>query len=442
MQKDSDIIEVCEREDIDFKYAGDLISGKIKECRKRGVFICSKDPNEFMECFLAAAFLGVPVFLGNPNWKENEWEQVFEQVSPALIFGDAPVFPELSDVMARDLKPFCEHIMIPTGGTGGKVKFAMHTWESLANSAEATADFFNIGKGEMKSYCLLPLYHISGLIQVVRMAFLEGEIIFPSLGEDIFGKQNYEGYCLSLVPTQLERFMQDPKYLEILRTFDVIFLGGAAADFYLLDRAREEGLRLAPVYGMTETGSMVAAIRPEDFLAGEEGFQELPHVKISINEDNLIVVRGDSLFSGYFPSRPMGKSVWVTDDVGFIDDEGHLFVLGRADRIIVTGGEKVDPNEVEREIMATGLVRSAFVFGRQDAEWGQRVVAVCLSLNKGEDYSDQIKEKLKEKLVNYKIPKDWLMLDELPIDEKGKLNENALRDLWEQYHALVQTTSE
>lgn len=403
------------------------IQQNIIECKKRGILICTLDPKTFIGAFFAGINSEVPVFLANPNWRENEWEQVFTHISPALVFGNASTFPLTHGPATQDLKSFSKHIMIPTGGTGGKIQFAMHTWDSLVHSATATALFLK--KQIIKSLCLLPLYHISGLIQIVRSIATNGEVYFDPL-ESFDKNHSFNGFCLSLVPTQLDRFLQNPHTANLLRTFDVVFLGGAPASSALLIKAREANIRLSPTYGMTETGAMVTAMHPEDFLKGQTGVgKALPHSKISLSKDGLINIRANSLFSGYFPSPPIKKTLWATNDEGFIDEDGYLTIIGRADRIIITGGEKVDPKEVENAILATGLVSSVYVAPVQDKEWGQRVIAMHVPLIKGEDLSSQIKEQIKSSLANYKIPKDWIMVNQLPFDEKGKINPAAFNSL-------------
>ncbi len=395
------------------------IKQDLKACKKQGILICESDPHIFVGYFLAGTASNVPVFLANPNWRQNEWEQVFSQISPALILGQAPAFPVVRTSRPQDLKLFAGHIMIPTGGTSGKIRFAMHTRYGLAKSALATADF--LGKTKIKSLCLLPLYHISGLIQIVRFIVTEGKICFKPL--ESFPKDgSFKGSCLSLVPTQLERFMQNPDLITLLKTFDTVFLGGAPATNVLLTKAREAGIRLSPTYGMTETGSMVTAMHPDDFLNGHSGVgSPLSHAEIFIDESGIITVRSNSLFSGYFPERPIKKTLWETNDEGFLDDDDYLTITGRADRIIITGGEKVDPREVEEAILSTGLVLAIYVVFVPDDEWGQEVVAIYVPHKKGEDCFMNIKESIKTNLANYKIPKKWIMVDELPFDEKGKM---------------------
>lgn len=406
---------------VNFENFTKLIQQKHAECVRKGILICTSDPWVFMGAFFASVFSKVPVFLANPNWRESEWEQVFSEVSPALVFGNAPHFSENS--VFKDLEPFSSLIMIPTGGSGGKVRFAMHSLDNLYKSAVSTASFLK--RDRINSLCLLPLFHISGLIQIIRASVTDGDILFDRL-ESFDKNHNFKEYCISLVPTQLERFMQNPDCLHLLKTFFCVFLGGAPATKLLLDQARAAQIRVVPTYGATETASMVAAMHPDDFLDGELGVgRALSHAKISIKENGIIRIQGSSIFSGYYPSLPIRTELWETTDEGYIDVEGRLTVVGRADRMIITGGEKVDPREIERAILATNFVSSVYVTSVKDNEWGQKIIAICVPATKGNDPSQRIRDCLKRTLANYKIPKEWLMVDVLPYDEKGKIREHV-----------------
>lgn len=402
----------------------DKIRKNIQACKKKGILICEPESHVFAKTFITCVLFNVPIFLANPNWRQNEWEQVFAQISPALIFGKAPNFLPSCALAFQDLKLFAGYIMIPTGGTGGKIRFAMHTWDSLSNSAMATVNF--LGKDKINSLCLLPLYHISGLIQVIRVAITKGKICFEPL-ESFDKDKNFKGYCVSFVPTQLERFMQISDHVNLLKTFDVVFLGGGPATSTLLSKAREAGIRLSPTYGMTETGSMVTAMDPEVFLDGHSGVgRALSHAEIVTNKNGIISICATSLFSGYFPRHPMKITFWETNDEGFLDEDSYLTVIGRGDRIIITGGEKVDPQEVEEAILATGLVSAVYVVPVPDEKWGQQVVAIYVPCKPGEECFAKIKELIGKTLVNYKIPKSWVMVKELPFDEKGKMTKAVI----------------
>jgi len=206
-----------------------------------------------------------------------------------------------------------------------------------------------------------------------------------------------------------------------LRGTRVILLGGAAPAPGLLRRARQLRLPVALAYGMTETAAMVAAQRPEEFLAGEPpAATPLPHAKIwagddagkrkGVGEPGRLWIQASSLFSGYYPAK-RAKGPFGTEDFGVVDARGRVRPLGRLDRVIITGGEKVHPAEVERQIRATGMVKDVRVIGLPDAEWGERVVAICTGPKHAEK---KLWAKLADRLSAPAQPKQWLWVKKLP----------------------------
>ena len=242
--------------------------------------------------------------------------------------------------------------MISTGGTSGSIKFAMHTWKTFTVSAKATQNF--LGTERVNSLSCLPVHHVSGFMQFVRAIISGGNIVpFENL-KDI----NKGEYVTSIVPTQLRRLTNDPKSVKELKELHTIFIGGASTTEDLVNKAKAERLSIALTYGATETASMVCV-----------NGKPLHHTKIEI-QDNQVRISADSLFYGYFPNTPKQLTYWKPQDEGYFDNDGNLNITGRSDRIIITGGEKVDPHEVERTIIASGLVESILVWGKPDEEWG------------------------------------------------------------------------
>jgi O-succinylbenzoic acid--CoA ligase len=216
---------------------------------------------------------------------------------------------------------------------------------------------------------LLPFYHVSGLLQLVRS--------FATGGQIRFSDALAEGDCVSLVPTQLQRILDDRAGVERLRVARAVFIGGAAISEAVATRARELRLPLVPAYGMTETAAMVAAVSTDDFLKGSNaGARPLGRARISVDPDGGIRIWTPALFKGYHGREALDLSKgFRTGDRGYFDDQGGLHVLGRIDDLINTGGEKVDPAEVECALLRMDGIEAAHVTGEPDAEWGQVVVA-------------------------------------------------------------------
>lgn len=404
-----------------FRAAQERIMLEEEACRAYGVMVCEREPWAFVGCFLAAVSLGVPVFLGNFEWKRGEWEEVRAQVQPAVVFGK-----DLQAFNVKDRKrvdDFSKGIMIPTGGSGGCVRFAVHYWETLVASVKSTLAF--LGRRIFNGVNVLPVYHVSGLMPFMRAFLTCGKYLFwdyKEMKQGFFPEIKGSDFVLSLVPQQLEAIMAVADGVEWLQGLDTVFLGGAPACEEVLALARDKSIRISPTYGMTEAASMVTALEAKEFLSGMRGVgRALPGVAIAVNEaGGGITVKANSLFYGYFPKKPKRVNTWESGDEGAIDRLGYLSVVGRCDRVIITGGEKVDPLEIEEAIMRTGLVVSVVVLGCEDCQWGERVV--CFYVSKEDfDIEGRLAEVLRKEKVSYKIPKDWVRVDALPIDSKGKV---------------------
>jgi o-succinylbenzoate---CoA ligase len=278
---------------------------------------------------------------------------------------------------------------------------------------------------QVNSCCVLPLYHVSGLMQFLRSLFTNGNLVISNY-KDLSHNNDLSlgNYFLSLVPTQLQKIIANP----VLSDFQTILLGGAPAWPQLLDTARQQHLRLAPTYGMTETASQVVTLKPDDFLQGKTGCgQVLPHAQVRIGEpDGRIEIQARSLALGYYGDR-MFDGVFQTDDLGFFDAEGYLHLVGRDSQKIITGGENVFPVEVESAIWASGLVKDVYVLGMPDEEWGEVITAVYVP---GSGITaEMILERIRPALSRYKLPKRWVAVADLPRNAQGKVSVQAARDM-------------
>ncbi|MEC4888264.1 MAG: 2-succinylbenzoate--CoA ligase, partial [Scytonema sp. PMC 1070.18] len=331
-------------------------------------------------------------------------------------------------------------IMIPTGGSLGKIKFAMHTWKTLTASVQGFTKYFQ--QNQVNSFCVLPLYHVSGLMQLMRSFTTGGQIaILPFQQLESGDTYNIEPskFFISLVPTQLQRLLQNPELTHWLSQFKTVLLGGAPAWKELLEKSRYYNIRLAPTYGMTETASQIATLKPDDFLSGKDSCtQLLPHAQIKIcneqgevlnnNEIGNITIYSPCLALGYYPNIRDENNGFQVDDLAFLDDQGYLHIVGRNSDKIITGGENVYPIEVESAIRATEMVTDVCVIGIADKVWGQAVTAIYIPKNS--NISEvQIKALLKEKICKFKIPKYWITVQQLPRNSQGKINREQIQQI-------------
>jgi o-succinylbenzoate---CoA ligase len=390
----------------------DRILAEFTKSSPQFISIATTDSIEFIALFMVGVRLGIPIFLGNPQWGSIEWEQI-------------------ANLTARvDRQLHQNLIMIPTGGSSGKIKFAVHSWETLSASVRGFWEFYEVE--EIDSICTLPLYHVSGLMQLMRSLLTNGKLLITGFHHLCEDSANYisSNYFISLVPTQLHKLLDlAPEWLSQFKT---ILLGGAPPSLDLLARARAARLPLALTYGMTETGSQITSLKPAEFLAGNNSCGRiLPHAQIelrSIEADGIgsISIASQSLMLGYFPSLDLPK-YFEPDDLGSIDDRGYLTIIGRTSGKIISGGENVYPIEVIDAIMATGLVNDVWVFGVPDRYWGQIVTAIYVA--KDLDLSvDILKGSIAGKVSKYKIPKSWIKVDKIPRNALGKAIEIELRD--------------
>jgi o-succinylbenzoate---CoA ligase len=379
------------------------------QSQPRFISIATNDSIELITTFMAGLRLGIPIFLCNPLWGKTEWAQVAKLTAQV------------------DYQQHQNTIMIPTGGSSGAVKFAIHTWTTLSESVWGFQEFYEVAK--INAVCTLPLYHVSGLMQLVRSILTDGKLLitdFYQLGAapDLITSQiEIDRYFISLVPTQLAKLL-DLDSIWLIK-FHTILLGGAPPNIELLNSVRISRLPLALTYGMTETASQITSLKPAEFLAGNNSCgRVLPHAKIEFissdrNSIKSICIRAKSLMLGYFPDLD-SLTYFEPDDLGSFDLDGCLTIIGRNSDKIITGGENVFPIEVVNAIMATGLVADVWVMGLDDRYWGQVVVAIYVK--NSIPISDTIlSNAIIGKISKYKIPKYWISVPQISRNPLGKV---------------------
>jgi O-succinylbenzoic acid--CoA ligase len=401
-----------------------------------GVLVAEPDPLQGLAACLAAWSEGCTVVLANPCWGDSERQQL-----------QALVTPDWNHPMQLGLKCYpCQvpgeqpgQILIPTGGSSGQIKFAVHSWETLMVSIQGFRAHFNLGPAH--AYCVLPLVHVSGLMQALRVLASGGQLVLQPYSALKHGERLVlpSGGFLSLVPTQLQDLLAlGGKFLPWLRTFRAVLLGGAPAGRSLLDQAQAQAIPIALTYGMTETAAQVATLLPEEFLAGNRSSgKPLPHVTLTIlnaqgqpqppGQPGQVVIQASSLAQGYLRLPPQGTpalapapSTLTTDDIGYLDGAGYLHIVGRNSTKIITGGENVFPEEVEATLLATGWVSDACVVGLPCDRWGQQLCAL-VTMDAAKTLKD-LSECLRPLLAAYKLPKQWIVVSALPRTAQGKLS--------------------
>lgn len=362
------------------------------------------------------------LFLCDPGWGSTEMS----------------VVADLQRLTCKDGDRESGWLCLPTGGTSGVIRFVRHDEQTLGTSIAGFCKHFGIS--QVNALNVLPAYHVSGLIARIRCAATGGAHVAWSWKQLEAGEwpelnAKEDGWFLSLVPTQLQRLLGNPVAVERLRHFRAVFLGGGPVWNELAEAAAAAGVPAVIAYGMTETGAMVTAQLPADFASGDRSCgRPMPHVRVEVVDEvsgevlpqgstGLVRIAGDSLFRGYWPERRRAPYL-LTDDLGSFDREGRLSILGRRDAVIITGGKKVYPAEVEAALRLSGEFSEVAVIGVPDEQWGSMVVA-CHPPSEKAPNQEKIDSALSG-LAAYKRPKRILSISPWPLSQVGKLNRAAL----------------
>ncbi|MGH9168126.1 MAG: class I adenylate-forming enzyme family protein [Acidimicrobiia bacterium] len=320
------------------------------------------------------------------------------------------------------------HSIVFTSGSSGRRKGVLLSWGNLEASAASSAAFWGNGPGD-RWLAVLPLSHVGGS-SVLWRSFREGGavILEPGFEAGRVAEHLASGAATfaSLVPTMLYRLLEmGAGPFPGLRA---VLVGGGPVSEDLLERAAEAGLPVAPTYGMTETASQVAALRPEEVgRRPRSSGRALPGAELRVVGEGRIEVRGPMVSPGYLGGIPRAEGAWLsTADLGTLDEKGYLTVEGRADDLVITGGEKVRPAEVEAVLGAHPMVTEVAVYGEDDARWGQVVAAAVVPA--GEADAELLSTFARARLAPAQVPRRWSFLEELPRTPLGKLDRARLRE--------------
>lgn len=322
-------------------------------------------------------------------------------------------------------------LVVPTSGSTGEPKGAMLTADALQHSAAATHE--RIG-GPGQWVLALPVTHVAGVAVLVRslLARTRPEVVDLYGGFDVAafvaatgrlapGQRRYS----ALVPTQLARLLASGgDATAALRSYDAVLIGGAALTDGLRERATDSGVRLVTTYGMSETcGGCVYDGWPLDGVA------------VSVREDGRVLLAGPVVFSGYrlrpdLTAEALVGGRYVTQDIGRLASDGRLEVRGRADDMLVSGGENVPAGLVERVLGEHPAVAGVAVVGVPDTEWGQRVVAVVqAAIASSPPTLEDLRSYASAALAPAALPRELVVVGLLPMLASGKPDKAAVRSL-------------
>lgn len=306
--------------------------------------------------------------------------------------------------------------VVATSGSTGAPKGVVLSHAALEASARASTARLAATAAD-RWLCCLPLQHVAGLQVLVRSRLLRVDPVVHA-GFDPAAVARADATLVALVPTQLQRLLDAGVDLARFRR---VLLGGAAAPDELLRRAAAAGVEVVTSYGMTETaGGCVYDGVPLD------------GVEVQLAAGDRIAIRGPVLADGYHGRPDLTAAAWrdgwfVSADRGAWDADGRLRVLGRADAVIVTGGENIAAEAVERTLADHPAVADVAVAGRPDRDWGERVVAFVVPADpQAPPTLDELRAHARARGPAAAAPRELVLVDALPRTALGKVARERL----------------
>jgi acyl-CoA synthetase (AMP-forming)/AMP-acid ligase II len=352
-------------------------------------------------------------------------------------------------------------IIMFTAGTTGTPKGVMLSHNSFSSYILANVEPVDMEVAE-KNILTVPLHHIAG-VQAVMAAIYGGRtlVLQRQFDEEGWMKlvQEEQVNRAMMVPTMLKRLMDQPSFGSYdLSSLRVITYGAAPMPLEVIKKAIVEfpDTRFINAFGQTETASTITMLPPDahEIREGDPDYEQkmkrlgsigkpLPDVEVrivdedgndvSLGENGEIVARGERLMKGYWnreeATRETLRGGWLyTGDLGYWDDEGFIFLSGRAKDFLKRGGEMIAPEEVEQIIMSHPAVDEAAIIGVPDIEWGERVRAIVVK-KPGMDLSaEEVVEHCRPRMAGFKRPEDVIFIEELPRNPMGKVLKRVLRE--------------
>ncbi|MDE3121263.1 MAG: malonyl-CoA synthase [Paracoccaceae bacterium] len=343
---------------------------------------------------------------------------------------------------AEDLAAF-----LYTSGTTGRSKGAMLTHANLLSNAEVLAREWRFTEADVLLHAL-PIFHTHGLFVASNVVLLTGGamIFLPGFDKDEVIRLLPRATSMMGVPTFYTRLLDDPRFTRDLVGHMRLFTSGSApllAETHVQFEDRT-GHRILERYGMTETNMNTSNPYDGDRRAGTVGFP-LPGVEVKITdpstgealpqgEPGMIEVRGPNVFKGYWQMPEKTKEelrdngFFITGDIGVIDADGYVSIVGRAKDLIISGGYNVYPKEIELVLDEQPGVLESAVIGVPHPDFGEGVVGVLVAQKGATIDTAAVMAGLGGRLAKFKQPKAIEVVEELPRNTMGKVQKNLLRD--------------
>lgn len=427
-----------------------------------------------------AALAGLPYVPLNYRLADEDLGALLDRIKPAYVIGDADRVSKLSGghtcahreafvaaaeaaaARASGEEREGEGIaaQIFTSGTTAAPKAALLRHSNLLGYILGTVEFMAAAESDAQLVCVPP-YHIAGISALLSSFYAMRRIVMlPAFDPDKWLQLAAQEQVTNafLVPTMLARIIarMDETGDTTLPCVQSLAYGGGRMPPELIARALElfPNCNFTNAYGLTETSSTIALLTPEDHRTahnsedpkvrarlGSVG-KPLPTVELEIrdeegrklgpNERGEIYVRGEQVSGEYRERNALDADGWFpTRDAGYLDDEGYLFLSGRADDVIVRGGENISPGEIEDVLTAHEAIADAAAVGIPSVEWGEAVgIAVALWPERAAPSEEELKSLIKDRLRSSRVPEKVVFVNTLPYNEMGKLLRREVKTLF------------
>jgi acyl-CoA synthetase (AMP-forming)/AMP-acid ligase II len=428
-----------------------------------------------------AALAGVPYVPLNYRLADLDLASLLRRIAPAYIVGDAQRIERLSAdlghrirsrtaflaaVTASETLPSADEppesiaVQLFTSGTTAAPKAAILRHANLLSYILGTVEFGVAGEMEA-ALVSVPPYHVAGIAALLSSVYAMRRIVLlPAFDPDDWLRLAAAERATHafLVPTMLGRVIarRDAGASADLSAMRGIAYGGGRMPTELIERALElfPETDFTNAYGLTETSSTIALLGPEEHRAahvstdpeararlGSVG-RPLPTVQVEIRDEEgrplpagergEIYVRGDQVSGEYRERSALDAAGWFpTRDAGWLDAEGYLFLAGRADDVIVRGGENISPGEIEDVLLAHPAIADAAAVAVPSTEWGEAVgIAVVVRPGHAAPGEEQLRALVRNRLRSSRVPERIAVVDALPYNEMGKLLRREVRALF------------
>lgn len=396
-----------------------------------------------------------------PQLTKLEAVVLLEGSFDGMLTYDDLIRKDPEDEFFADIEDEDNTVLMFTSGTTGRPKAVPMTHDTFSAYILENVDPVD-PEIEEKNILTVPLYHVAGIQGMLAAAYGGRSLVLMEqfgVKEWLDLVQNEGANRAMLVPTMLKQIIEFEEFSTYdLSSLSVITYGAAAMPFEVIKKAIElfPDVSFINAFGQTETGSTITMLGPEDHkIEGTDEEKEkklnrlsssigkaLPDVEVMIIDENEapvgpgvvgeIVAMGPRMMSGYWGDEEKTKKAFTADgwlrtsDRGYMDEEGYIFLTGRADDLIIRGGENISPIEIENVLATHPKIQEAAVIGIASEEWGQEPRAVVV-LDPGETVSEEeIIEFCRGRLASFKRPRSVVFIDELPRSAVGKLSRKGL----------------